>query len=84
MNKPCHVDVFIFVGDEAVALEEGGDGLVFVCTDGDAERVGKGSSLETLDFRGHCGREKIGTAFSWEDFENLGNDGAEVCWGFWS
>lgn len=84
VDEPGHVDVFVFVGDEAVALEEGGDGLVFVCTDGDAEGVGKGSSLEALDFRGHCRREEIGTAFSWEDFEDLGNDGAKVCWDFWS
>lgn len=70
------------MGDEAVALEEGGDGLEFVRADGDAEGVGEGSSLEALDFRGHCGREEIGAALSWEDFEDLGDDGAEVCWGF--
>lgn len=55
VDEPGYVDVFVFVGDEAVALEEGGDGLVFVCADGDAEGVGKGGSLEAFDFRGHCG-----------------------------
>lgn len=56
--------------------------MVFVCTDGDTERVGKGSSLEALNVRGHCGREEIGAALAWEDFEDLGNDGAKVCWDF--
>ncbi len=55
VDEPCYVDIFVFVRDEAVALEEGGDGLVFVCADGDAKGVGEGRSLETLDFRGHCG-----------------------------
>lgn len=50
VHEPCYVDVFVSVGDEAVALEEGGDGLEFVRADGDAEGVGEGSSLETLDF----------------------------------
>ena len=67
------------MGDEAVALEEGGDGLVFVRADGDAERVGKRRSLETLDFRRHRSGKEIGAAFAREDFEDLGDDGAEVC-----
>ena len=55
--------------------------MVFVGTDGDTEGFGKGSSLEALNVRGHCGREEIGAALAWEDFEDLGNDGAKVCWG---
>ena len=53
--------------------------MVFVCADGDAERVGKGGSLETLDLGGHCGREEISATLSREDFEDLGYDGTEVC-----
>lgn len=44
------VDVFVFVRDEKVTLEQGGDGLVFVAGDGDAERVGEGGALEGFDF----------------------------------
>ena len=40
------VEVFVFVREEEVGLEEGGHGLVFVCGDGDAEGVGEGSALE--------------------------------------
>ena len=81
VDEPGDVDVFVFVGDEAVALEQGGDGLVF-CTDGNTQRIGQGRSLEAFDFRGHCRREEIGAALSGENFEDLGDDGAEVYEGF--
>ena len=79
IDEPCNVYVFVSVRDEAEALQKGRNGLVFICADGDAERVGKGGSLEALDFGGHCGGEEIGAALSGEDFEDLGYDGAEVC-----
>ena len=66
--------------DEAVALEKGGDGLVFIRTDRDAKRVRKGRSLETFHFRSHCSREEIGAALSREDSEDFRDDSAKVCW----
>lgn len=72
------VSVLVGVGDEEIALEEGGDGLVLVGADLDAQRVAEGGALETLDFGGHGGREEVGAALTGEDFENFVEDGAEV------
>ena len=72
------VDVLVLVGEEEVGLEEGGDGLVFVCGDGDAERAGERGALEGFDFRRHGCGEEVGAAFAWEDFEDLVEDRTEV------
>jgi len=72
------VDVLVLVGEEEVGLEEGGDGVVFVRGDGDAERVGEGGALQGFDFRRHGGGEEVGASFARQHFEDLVEDRAEV------
>lgn len=44
------IEVFGFVREEEVVLEEGVDGLIFVGGDGDAEGVLEGGSLQRFHF----------------------------------
>ena len=74
------VVVLELMRDEEVVLQEGADGLVFICGDGDAGWVAQGGALEGFDFRGHCCGEEVcvpGGAVR-EDFEDFVDYGAKV------
>lgn len=64
--------------DENIALEEGGDGLVFVAADAYSERVFQTCSLQAFNFRAHCRGEKVGASLPGEDFEDFVENWSEV------
>lgn len=72
------VDVFEFVGDEDVALEEILDGLVGGIGDGDLHGGLEGGTCEVVEFGGHGGGEKHGAALAGQDLEDLVEDRAKV------
>ena len=56
-EKVHEVEVFVFVREEEVVLQEGVYGLVFVRGDADAERVLQAGALQGFYFAGHGGGE---------------------------
>ena len=78
VEKIDEVEVLVFVGEEEIGLEEGGDCLVFVCRYGNAEGVGEGGALKGFHFGGHGCGEEVSASFFREDFEDFVEDGTEV------
>lgn len=68
----------MWMRDKEVALEEGGDGLVFAAADADTEGISQTCSLQAFDFRAHSCGEEICSSFSWKNFEDFVENWSEI------